>query len=183
MAIPQEMPGSHNTIEMTLARPNDLDEILALFDEAVVWLVSHGIEKQWGTTPFSELPRMRERFIAWIGQGVLFTAYNNDQLVGTLVVSETAPAYVAHLWQSFPISALYLEAFITARSRAGQGIGRIVLQWAEQYAIQSHKTTLWLDCWAENQALCRYYEQAGFIPQSEFFVGEWRGQLFEKPLP
>ncbi len=183
MAIPQEMPGSHNTLEMTRARPNDLGVILALFDEAVVWLVSHGLEKQWGTTPFSELPRMRERLVAWIDQGILFTARSHDQLVGTLVVSETAPEYVAHLWQSFPTSAFYLEAFMTARSRAGQGIGRVALQWAEQHAIQANKTTLWLDCWAENHALCHYYEQAGFIPQGEFFVGEWRGQLFEKLLP
>src|SRR5258708_35820785 len=175
MAIPQEMPGSHNTLEMTRARPNDVGVILALLDEAVVWLVRNGLEKQWGTTPFSELPRMRERLVAWIDQGILFTARSHDQLVGTLVVSETAPEYVAHLWQSFPTSAFYLEAFMPARSRAGQGIGQVALQWAAQSAIQANKTTLWLDCWAEDHPLCASYEHAGFMTQGGYFVCERLG--------
>lgn len=57
-----------------------------------------------------------------------------------------------------------------------------MLQWTEHFALEAGKTTIWLDCWAENAALVRYYEQVGFIPRSEFFVKAWRGQLFEKSL-
>ena len=34
----------------------DEDALLALFDEAVAWMVARGQERQWGDRPFSERP-------------------------------------------------------------------------------------------------------------------------------
>lgn len=93
-----------------------------------------------------------------------------------------APWYIVKRWLTFPTSALYLEAFTTTRSLAGQGIGRAILQWTEHYTRESGRNTIWLDCWAENAALVRYYKQAGFTPHETFIVNDWRGQLFEKQL-
>ena len=36
--------------------PADYDALLALFDEAVAWMVARGQEGQWGSRPFSERP-------------------------------------------------------------------------------------------------------------------------------
>jgi RimJ/RimL family protein N-acetyltransferase len=57
-----------------------------------------------------------------------------------------------------------------------------LLRWAGHYTRESGRTTIWLDCWSENAALVRYYQQMGFVPRGEFMVKEWRGQLFEKQI-
>lgn len=170
------------TISISQAKEDDLSAILGLFDEAVVWLNRRGIEEQWGTAPFSGRPAIRERFMDWIKQKIFFVARLNGRIVGSLVLNPVAPVYIADRWESFPASAFYLEAFVTARVLSGQGIGSILLQWAEQYTRASGRTTLWLDCWRKNPALVNYYQRAGFVLREEFMAEEWPGQLFEKTV-
>lgn len=164
------------------ATKEDLPPILKLFDEAVVWLNQRGIEKQWGTQPFTAHPELRERFMNWIDQEVMFVARLRERVVGSLVLNPVAPEYIAGRWESFPSSAFYLEAFATARDLAGQNIGRVLLDWAEGYTRATGRSTIWLDCWGDNPDLVRYYQQRGFMPREEFLVKEWRGQLFEKQV-
>ena len=57
---------------------------------------------------------------------------------------------------------MYIEAFATSTVARGCGLGRSLLQWAEDYAKQKGKSVLWLDCWADNSDLCDYYERAGY---------------------
>lgn len=177
-----DQPTTLSAIAIGPARKDDLLPILRLFDEAVLWLSQRGLEGQWGTVLFSASPKAYERFMAWIMKGDLFVARLAEHIVGSFVLSPQAPPYIADRWESFPISAFYLEAFVTSRALAHQGIGHVLLQWAEHYARNAGKTTLWLDCWAKNAALVRYYQQAGFIPHDEFRCGTWHGQLFEKFL-
>ncbi len=177
-----ERPLSSEAIAISRAKVDDLLPILHLFDEAVVWLKQRGLEKQWGSEPFSASPQMREQFRGWLNQGIMFVARLDDRIVGSLVLNPAVPSYISNRWESFPSSAFYLEAFVTLRALAGQHIGHALLQWAEQYTRESGRTTIWLDCWSENVALVRYYQQCGFIPQEEFMVKDWRGQLFEKQI-
>lgn len=173
---------SLRAISISQASQDDLLPILKLFDEAVIWLNQRGIEKQWGTKPFSASPQIHEQFLGWINRGTMFVARLHNGIVGSLALNPVAPPYIAKRWQSFPSSAFYLEAFVTSRSLVGQNIGRALLHWAEQYTRESGKTTIWLDCWDENAALVHYYQQAGFVPRGTFMVKAWRGQLFEKQI-
>jgi GNAT superfamily N-acetyltransferase len=182
MVFPQELTGPHETLLITPAQREDLPEVLALFDETVAWLVSRGIVDQWGTAPFSEHQSRWAQFQRWIDRGAMFVARHHNKIIGTLAVGGEAPWYLTRYYPEFPPSAFYLEAFTTSRSVAGRGIGRTLLQWAEQYTLQSGKSELWLDCWADNPDLCCYYQGAGFVPREQFNVGEWRGQFFDKQL-
>lgn len=175
-------PPASEALSITRASKEDLWPILSLFDEAVVWLNQRGREKQWGSEPFSASPALQEQFMGWINQETMFVARLAEDIVGSLALSPVAPPYIADRWESFPASAFYLEAFVTKRSLAGQGIGRALLRWAERYTRESARTTIWLDCWGENADLVRYYQRMGFVPRGEFMVREWRGQLFEKEL-
>src|SRR5579863_5812562 len=177
-----DQPTNPGAISISQASEDDLLPILSLFDEAVIWLNQRGMEKQWGNTPFSASPQLRERFTRWIKQETLYIAHLSDRIVGSLALNPDAPVYIANRWESFPSSAFYLEAFVTSRALSGQHIGRTLLQWAEQYTLRSGRTTIWLDCWAENAPLVHYYQQMGFVPREEFMVNEWRGQLFEKQV-
>lgn len=173
---------AYQPISISQAQKDDLVSILNLFDEAVVWLCQRGLEKQWGTEPFSTLPKRREQFMKWIEQEIMFVARLNERIVGSLALNPLAPWYIAARWEHFPSSAFYLEGFATSRAFIGQGIGRILLQWAEQYTCECGRTTIWLDCWGENALLVRYYQQMGFTTHGTFMVKEWQGQLFEKQI-
>lgn len=167
-------------LRITPAREEDLDEILALFDEAIEWLGARGLSGQWGTRPTSELPQMQNRFREWIERGSLFVARSDGELVGTVAVGAGVPAYAAEVLAPLPGPAFYLEAFATTRRHAGSGIGAQILSWAEEYTTRQGQRYLRLDCWADNPGLCAYYKRAGYRAIDEFFVGTWRGQLFEK---
>ena len=65
-----DQPPNPRAISISRAKIDDLLPILHLFDEAVVWLNQRGLEKQWGTEPFSASPQVREQFAGWINQEV-----------------------------------------------------------------------------------------------------------------
>jgi GNAT superfamily N-acetyltransferase len=182
MTLPQQISGPFGTLEISVAQAADLPEVLGLFDDAVAWLNARGDTGQWRTTPFSASPRSQPRFMGWIDAGALFVARQAGRVVGTVALAEQPPTYAAHFWPAFPATAYYLEAFTTARDRAGEEIGSALLAWAEDYARQQGKETIWLDCWADSPGLVAYYRRAGYTPVDTFHVGEWRGQLFERAL-
>jgi hypothetical protein len=66
-------------ISVSQARKDGLLLILHLFDEAVVWLNQRGMEKQWGTEPFSTSPQIHEE--GWINRQTMFVARLNDRIV------------------------------------------------------------------------------------------------------
>lgn len=187
MTLPQKIETSGgSSVWLMLGHEDDLSGILTLWDETVAWLVAKGMEKQWGATPFSQLPAMRERFLLWLRRGELFIARarntNTGAIVATVALVDTIPAYAASAWGVAPDQGMYLEAFTTARMLRAPGLGRALLRWAEAYTREHGKSVLRLDCWAGNQTLCEYYRAAGFQPQNAFRLGNWDGLTFEKRL-
>lgn len=169
-------------IKLRLADLGDLTAIVGLFDDSVAWLVEQGIERQWGTTPFSAVPERVERFKNWISEGVCYVATVGDEIVGTMVLTDGVPEYAKKVAENLPVPALYVEAFTTKRSYTGAGVGTVMLNWADHHTRTQGIKYLRLDCWADSPKLPGYYAGHGFIPLADFYVGEWRGQLFEKPL-
>lgn len=182
MNLPYRVRGKYGELSIARATEGDLPDLLKLFDEAVAWLVEKGITGQWGTRPFSEMPSMVARFRGWIEDGTLFVGRIEGEIVGTVVLAEKIPQYALKTLPEFPDPAFYLEAFSTARSMAGQGVGGELLRWAETYAQEKGKAGIWLDCYADNHQLVEYYRRQGFAEISQFFVGGWRGMLFYKGI-
>jgi GNAT superfamily N-acetyltransferase len=170
--------------EATVSRAEqaDVPGVLAVFDSAVSWLTRKGLSGQWGTTPFSAIPNMHKQFVDWIAASTLFVARIDGAVAGTMVITDDVPSYAEHMWGRFPDTALYIEAFATARSLEGLGLGRALLQWAEEYANRNGKSELWLDCWADNPDLCNYYTRAGYNARGLLVVNQWHARLFEKQI-
>lgn len=177
---PDVHPGSQ--IEIVRATRADLPRIIALFDEAVQWLVERGITGQWGTVPFSEHPDVEQRFLGWIDPGAMVVARLGGEVVGCLAMVPHPPDYAADACAGLPGPAHYLEAFVTDRRLAGVGIGRKLLGWAEGDARRRGLRWLRLDCWAGNRELVSYYQRAGYLPVRQFGTGSWIGQLLVKDL-
>ena len=158
-------------------RPADAAAVLALFDEAVAWLVARGQTGQWGTEPTSANPKMVARVEGWAAGDGLWMAEDDGAVAGALVVGER-PEHV------HPVAEpeLYVELLLSSRRLAGRRIGARLLEHAAALAREAGAALLRVDCWAGAPALVAFYERQGFVPGGTFDAGGWRGQVFSMRL-
>ena len=157
--------------------PGDVDVVLGLFDTAIEWLVSRGLEGQWGTEPFSGDEKRVARVRGWVDGGGLSIAELDGEPVGAIALTETCPPHVAEVDEP----ELYVDLLITSRSRPRRGVGRALLDHARAQARARNIDLLRVDCWAGGDGdLVRYYESQGFVRTSTFDVRGWIGQVFEQ---
>jgi len=161
-------------------RPGDEADgpaVIAMFDEAVAWLVERGQTGQWGATPFSERPGISERVHGFRIGGGLHIAEVKGEPVGVLVVGP-APAYAP----AAPVPELYIILLISSRHLTGRGIGAALLNKAIAVAYERKAEILRVDCWAHAPGLVRWYEKQGFTRSNRFELNGWQGQIFTMEL-
>ncbi|MGI8803995.1 MAG: GNAT family N-acetyltransferase [Solirubrobacteraceae bacterium] len=151
--------------------------ILALFDEAVAWLVAREQPGQWGREPPSQRPETRVRVQEMATGGGLRVAQHDGVTVGALVVG-TAPRYAPRREES----ELYLVLLLVSRKQAGQSIGTHLIDIAVNEARERGAVLLRVDCWAGAPGLIRYYERHAFTRAETFCLNGWDGQILERKL-
>ena len=168
---------SMGTLRIRPGDATDAPTVVTLADEAVAWLVERGHTGQWGATPFSERPGIRERVqSARIGGG-LHIAERDGAPVGVLVVGP-APTYVPPA--SLP--DLYIILLLSSRRLAGHGIGHALVIRAIELGYERNAEILRVDCWAHAPGLVRWYEKEGFERSGRFELNGWQGQIFTMQL-
>ena len=164
-------------IQVVQAEPSDLNTVLDILQETVQWLASKGLDQwQWP----DQFPR--HRTAQAIERGEVYIARLEGQPIATLALLWADP----NIWGDVTDEAGYVHRLAVRRSFAGHGIGLYLLHWAESMVAAAGKTYLRLDCMVENEALCAYYERAGFKYRGET-SGEvrghpWKAALYEKRL-
>jgi len=161
-------------------RPGDETDgptVVAIFDEAVAWLVERGQTEQWGATPFSERPGIRERVHGFRIGGGLQIAEREGEPVGVLVVGP-APAYAPPASMPEP----YIILLLSSRRLAGHGIGHALVNRAIELGHERGAEILRVDCWAHAPGLVRWYEKQGFERSGRFELNGWQGQVFTMQL-
>ena len=157
----------------------DVDTLLRFFDEAVEWLVARGSSKQWGTEPWSGVPKRVERVKGMAADPGLRIAMVDGEAAGALIVSEEHDEHVPAIDER----ELYIRLLITSRRFAGQRIGGRLIEYALDEARRRGIDLVRVDCWAGGDGeLQRYYESRGFRPTVRFNVGEWVGQVLEQRM-
>jgi GNAT superfamily N-acetyltransferase len=154
------------------AEPADFPALRAMYGAAGRWLHDvKGITDQWDRDiPDEEV----EQFIA---SGHAFVAELDREPAGALRLTEAA-----HIpWEVMDYDGLYLHGLVVRRDLAGRGLGRQMLAWAEEQARRRGKSTLRLDCMADNPRLCQYYADAGFTPLGRHPRYTWYA-LYEKKV-
>jgi GNAT superfamily N-acetyltransferase len=157
---------------MTFRRADeaDLEAILAMRVAAATWLQSRGIA-QWNPDGFT-LDETREDFAC---NRIFVLEDDMGKLAGSLVLHDDDP----RIWpEATAGEAYYLHRLVTARERAGAGLGAVLL--SEALRVASDRPLLRLDCWAGNVTLRTYYAGLGFRPVDETDVEEWRVARFER---
>jgi ribosomal protein S18 acetylase RimI-like enzyme len=164
-------------VEIRAGGPQDAALLLALFDEAIDWLVARGQTGQWGDQPYSTRPAGVDQVQRLASGGGLWIAEQTGAAVGAVVVG-SAPEYVppADHRES------YVQLLLTSRRCAGQGIGTCLIERAMAEARQRGCDQLRVDCWAGAPSLIAWYERNGFQRSGTFELKGWPGQIFTMPL-
>ena len=155
--------------------PDDEGALLALFDEAVAWMVARG---QPGSGAIARSPSGRRPARACASSpraAGLWIAERGDEPLGALIVG-VRPPHVAPIDRS----ELYIELLISSRRHAGNGIGARLARLADEIAVERGVEVLRVDCWAGAPTLVGWYEAQGFTRSGVFDVRGWKGQVFEK---
>ncbi|GAC76973.1 LAMMER dual specificity kinases [Moesziomyces antarcticus T-34] len=191
------------------AEESDVDFVIHAFDSALPYLASIGSEAQWGTTPFSEKPKVKSSFSAYAQRSydiysaesgsvtnekdwkhlVLYEVRTTDGLwtrVAALGVSCDFPDYVPDSLAGEGAKAAgnyaYLNYLISDR-RAGdlaKGAAANLIPLAERQARALGKIIFYGDCWrGNNDGLIKYYERLGFQPVGPFEVPDKHGPNLE----
>ena len=155
---------------------DDAPRVLALFDEAVVWLVARGQPDQWGTVPWSQRPSAVGHVKAWAhGPGLRIAQDPDATPLGALVLGARPP----HV-EPIDERERYIEALVTSR---GTPAAASAPSWPRRSRRRAAgAAVLRVDCWAGAPPLVAWYERQGFVRSGTFDVGGWIGQVFTMAL-
>jgi GNAT superfamily N-acetyltransferase len=158
---------------------DDAPALLALFDDAVAWMVARGQTGQWGGEPFSAQPARVEKARVWAAGGGLWFALpdDGDEPAGAIVVGD-AHDYVPPADRP----ELYVEVLLTAAAWRGRGVGARLIEHAATLAREAGVAQLRVDCWAGVPELAAQYERLGFTRTGAFAVGDWPGAILTMAL-
>jgi GNAT superfamily N-acetyltransferase len=163
--------------DIRLGGPADEPLLIALFDEAVEWMVARGQPDQWGTLPAAQRPDRAERIARLAHDGGVRVAELGGRPVGVLVIAD-APDYVS----APDRPERYIMLLITSRRHAGQGLGAAMIRAAAAEARAGGAVQLRVDCWAGAPDLVRWYERQGFTPTETYQAYGKTGQVFAMAL-
>jgi|GEM_PF-220264 ribosomal protein S18 acetylase RimI-like enzyme len=167
----------HGALIVTLAQPEDVDAILAIWEGADEWMRMRGIEPGAPPLPMRDIVAQRiargESYVARYGGPI-------GESIGTIVLEWADDGVWADL--GAVDDACYVHGLATSRAYAGQGIGAALLGWAEEVAQAAGKRYLRLDCDADNPALRAYYERTGLTPCGDIVMPTHHAARFEKQV-
>jgi GNAT superfamily N-acetyltransferase len=165
-------------IDVRRGGPEDAPRLLALFDDAIAWLVARGQTGQWGETPFSTRDAEPQRAQGWADSGGLWFAVGPDgQDAGAIVLGE-AFGYVPKADRA----ELYVQVLLTASAFRGRGVGRRLIDRAVEVARAQGAEQLRVDCWDGTPALPAAYVRLGFERVGSFDVKGWPGAILAMPV-
>lgn len=157
----------------------DAPAVLQVFDEVIAWFVAIGNHAQWGTEPWSAVPRriaQAEQACAMPGAWVVEDS--EGRIHAALVLGEAMP-YVPAATEP----EVYVRWLIVGRDERARGLGRRLLAFAEDRARAAGVSRLRVDCYAGGTGdLVRFYESCGYARLLTFDLEGWPGQLLGRSL-
>jgi GNAT superfamily N-acetyltransferase len=163
-------------VEVITAKPEDLDTVVEILDEAAHWVVSRG----WtGWKPGSFSP---QSIYKQLERGEVYLGKIGRKIVGTITLQWSDKMF----WGRTPQDAGYIHKLAVRPVYTGREVGLQLLLWAEKQAVAAGKRYLRLNCLASDRVLCDYYEKAGFKHICNVLEHRGLASLYEKtlkPLP
>ena len=161
--------------EFIQATQSDLHEALCILKEANEWTGRDGA-CMWRDSEIGA-----EKVQQLIESESLHLVVLNGYVIGTISYEVEDPIYYPEITDG---STVFVHLLAVRRIFGGQGVGKAMIAWAREKAIAQGKTYLRLDCVADRQNLCEFYESLGFTKTGVRWIetdGE-NAALFEMKL-
>jgi GNAT superfamily N-acetyltransferase len=146
------------SVDIVLAVPGDIDDVLDILEDAARWLASRGIN-QWPTDGFP-----RDLVAGDIARGEVYIARSDRRALGTFTLQWSDELF----WPGANEAAGYIHRIAVRRDARGLGIE--LIKFAERVTAATGRKLLRLDCFSGNDALCAYYERAGFVRRADIEI-------------
>lgn len=170
------------------AQPDDKDAIIQISQRVQDSLTANGSLQHIGPLD----PESTFKAIAGQQCYVLESEQSEDlekSVIGCALMRHLEPGYFAFTssfsMESFARPWLYLHSIMLEPNQQGRGIGvSFVSEVVEQMALEqrSNEGTIFLDCWAGNEKLGKFYTGVGFqfaavVPEEDYEIA-----VFHRPL-
>lgn len=146
------------------SQPSDLEEIKALTESCAIAMQEKGIY-QW-----NEHYPSAEKLEADIEKAELFILEEDDQILGIIVLTDLMDEeYVPIHWLTESGNNLYVHRLATHPSVWGEGYGRQLMDFAENFARENNYDSVRLDTFSQNKRNHRFYESRGYERLGDIF--------------
>lgn len=159
---------SNSKFKIKLAEKNNSNSILQLLNTVTLNLHNRGIN-QW------EYPWKFDEIQLEIKEGHTYIVTIDDEIIGVFSVKDVGSSDGIDFikW-----SSMYLYRIAILPQYQGNNIGYEIIKYAHTLAGNSNKT-LYLDCWAGNEKLKKFYINTGFcycgdFPEEDYMISVFK---------
>lgn len=138
----------------------DTDKAIAVMYEVATWRVNQGIDPGDWWKPEN---MNRDFLLKHTEPNEYFVALDNGKLAASVILEDTERNQDwSFIDKDDPKKALYIHWLCVARDFAGQGLSKVMIDFAAEEAKRRNLPRLRLDTDAEEKKLCQLYEGLGF---------------------
>lgn len=148
-------------LKMRLGEEKDIEALAHLYDDIHDYLVTTYNYPGWkkGVYP------TRQDAVDGINEKCLFVVTENNEIIGSMILRhKPEPAYLKVSWQAALDykKVLVIYTFVVKPKKLKQGIGKRMLEFVEQYGLDTKMKALRLDVYENNIPAIRLYEKCGY---------------------
>ena len=167
-------------IKIELAEINDLNDIMKMIHNCANDLISKNIF-QW-----NEKYPSRDIFLSDIEKKNLFILKNNSGIIGCIALShEKDIEYTDVKWLTKDDKNLYLHRLAVDPKFQKKGIGKLLMDFAEDYARNNKFISVRLDTFSKNERNNRFYKSRKYTKLDDVYFpnqSEFPFHCYEKIL-
>jgi protein-tyrosine phosphatase len=173
MIVNHSKQSDPDRFEVVPAKPEDIDTVLGILDEAAAWIIAQKLPSVWKPGGFS-----REAFLDQISRGEVHIGLVHGEPAGTVTLQWSDLVF----WGEQQPDSGYVHKLAVRPVYAGKKLGVEMLRWAENKARTASKKFLRLNCLAADRKIRDYYESAGFLYKGDVVGPKAVAALYEKAL-
>ena len=167
-------------IKIELAEINDINDIMKMIHDCANDLISKNIF-QW-----NEKYPSRDIFLSDIEKKNLFILKNNSGIIGCIALShEKDIEYTDVKWLTKDDKNLYLHRLAVDPKFQKKGIGKLLMDFAEDYARDNKFKSVRLDTFSKNERNNRFYKSRKYTKLDDVYFpnqSEFPFHCYEKIL-
>ena len=143
---------------------NHLEEVFNIFQNCKKTMENEDIF-QW-TENYPRVEHLSED----ISQRHLYGLYKQKQCLGVISLNTIQdPQYKLISWEDINGNPLIIHRFAVEPSFQHLGLGRKLMDFAEEYAVKGIYTSIRFDAYSGNQRTLNFYEKRGYLKKGEVY--------------